>query len=416
MIRSGRSRLAESLARLGPRVAALIWAFAAVAGACSGSSPAPAPQPASREALVPVVDRDAVVFAPGTVPAALVEHLAGGRLVLLGETHYVQEHQELLVALLAQLQGAGFRRVLQEEMHAAAWTGDEYAMLRSDVLPVHVAAFNRTLLEGLRALNAGLPEAERVHFVGFDLNHSTGLLPEYLRIFQDRIGTVPQLDPLLAATPDSAQYAAALEALPAALEVDAPAISAAIGADRYAQLLDLVEVERKSLRHRRSRDLVARELFIRERILKALAEAGVSPVAVNCGAFHAQKSPADPTMWEPVGAWLAAHAEAYGGDPASLRSVFFLPARGEILDDCCSGSPRPIDVVRDAPSHDLVRILAERAGTSDAWLPFEDPIFSRPVEVDGGGMLVVIPNISAVFDGLISYSDVSVLESLALLP
>jgi hypothetical protein len=396
------------------------FVLAAVCGAIACSSGGGA-QPgngggAPRAAVEPVVARDAVLFDRGAIPDAMAASLASARVVLLGETHYVQEHQELLVALIPRLHAAGFRLLLQEQMHATAWAGEEYAQLRSDALPVEVAAFDRTLLDGLRAFNATQPEADRLHFVGFDMNHWTGIFPAYLRLFQERFGNVPQLDGLLAAQPDSAAYAAALRDLPSSLAAGAAALTAAIGADRFAQLLDLVDVEARSLALRGSSDFAPREVLIRERIVKTLASSGGARVAVNCGAAHAQKASGMGPLAEPVGAWLASHPEAYGGDSSRLRSVAFLGARGELKDHFYDVTTRRFDVIAEAPENDLVRILAERAGAREAWLPFSDPLFSsEDVEFDAAGALVVARPV-ALFDALVLYPVVTVLESLALLP
>ncbi len=370
---------------------------------------------ASRDQIEPVVARDAVPFDPGTLPDALVARLAGARVALLGEMHYVQEHQELLALLLARLQAAGFRWILQEQPHGTAWTGDEYVALRSDVLPVDVDAFNRTLLDGVRALNAALPEGERLRFAGFDMNFGARTFVQGVTLFQERFGRVAQLDALLAAAPDSSAYAAALDALPAALEGDAAGLSATLGPDRYAQLLDLVDVERRSRPLRIAGDTgPGREALIRERILHAVSGAGGAGVAVNCGRWHAQQAAEMLPPDEPVGAWLAAHPETYGGDPAALVSIAFYAARGERLASWDAPAATSFDAVRDAPPNDLVRILAERAGSASAWLPFDDPLFAgwRMLAYGGGAFDVLHPG--AAFDGMVLYPDATILASLAL--
>ncbi len=358
-----------------------------------------------------------MLFDPAAAPDALVARLSGARVVLLGEMHYVQEHQDFLAVLLPRLQAAGYRWILQEQMHATAWTGEEYVLLRSDALPVEVAALNQTLLDGVRAMNAGLPEAERMHFAGFDMNHGVGLFSHGLLLFQERFGPLSQLDALLATTPDSAQYAAALEALPGVLAADEAAISAAIGADRYAQLVELVDVERRSLPLRRAGDTGAgRELVIRERILAALSRAAGAGVAVNCGRWHAQRAPEMPPWDEPVGTWLARHPEAYGGDPGALVSVAFFAARGERRPSYNDPVAVPFDVVTDAPPSDLVRIVAERAGAEGAWLPFQDPVFSGTQMLANGGGTINVLRPGAAFDGMVLYPHASVLASMALVP
>lgn len=376
--------------------------------ACGGGSEVP------RGAIEPVVARDAVFSAPDAVPDALAGALAGRRVVLFGETHYVQEHQDLLVRLLPRLHAAGFRFILQEDMQAMAWPGEEYAMLRSDELPDDVAAFDRTLLSGLRAFNAGLPEAERIHFAGFDMNHSDGMFGSAAAGFQRRFGHVPQLDAALAQAPRSSRYAAELDVAAARLEAEREAVIAVVGAARHAQLVDLVDVERKSIPVRRQFTDDAREAIIRERVVKALAAAGSAAVAVNTGMNHAQKEKFMGATSEYVGTWLAKHPGAYGGDPAALFSIAFTGAKGTRRSEAWTPGTWTFDVVAEAAENDLIRIVAERAAGRSAWLPLRDPIFDEKIDLDlGRSTYTVRPR--RQFDGLVVYPDVSVLESLSLL-
>lgn len=367
-----------------------------------------------RSALEPVVARDMEAVPAGSVPAGLVERLGGARLILLGESHYVQEHQEFLVALLPHLHAAGVRHLLQEDMHATAWTGEEYVMARSDLIPPVMDRFDRTLLAGLRAFNDGLPPADRIHYGGFDMNHWVGIFAEYAGEFQRRFGKVAALDPVLAAPPDSAAYQAALDALPAALAADAEALSAALGADPYALLLELVEVEAQSLRLRKlgTAGHLPREELIRARVLEVLRRAGGSPVAVNCGGFHAQKQQVFGPDFEATGSWLARHPELYGGDAGRLRTFAFLGARGW-RKSSFDGPPWWLDVVGQAGPDDLIRILAEQAGPRLAFLPLDSPVFvSGAVELRWDGQAGSGP-IGAAFDGIVLYPDVSLLASLS---
>jgi hypothetical protein len=145
---------------------ALVMALTLVA-ACVPSRPDPVP----RATLEPFVGRDVVLGAAGSVPDALVADLATARVVLLGETHYVEEHQAFLITLLAKLHAAGFRFIAAEAMHATAWLGEEYVMLRTTRLTPDLSMLQRELVNGLRGFNAAIAEADRIHFVGIDVNN-----------------------------------------------------------------------------------------------------------------------------------------------------------------------------------------------------------------------------------------------------
>lgn len=389
----------------------LAAAAAVVLAACS--SPPPPPPGLPRSEVEALVARDAVFAQAETVPDPLVDALGGARVVLLGETHYVEEHQHFVAALVARLHAAGFRAVVDEQMHATAWTGEEYVMLRSATLPPQLARLDQALLDGLRAFNATVAEADRIHFAGFDMNHWPDVFQAGAAELQLRFGHVAALDDVLAAAPGSAAYAAALDALPARLEADRAAIEAAVGAERHALLAEMVEVERRSAPLRASMDYTTREGIIRERVAAALARAGTAGVVVNCGADHAQRETLMGPVREVVGTWLGHHPELYGGDPALLRTVAFGGARGSLLAHFYDTVPATFDVVRDAPENSLARVLAERAGARLAWLPLGDPAWSaHDVNYTGGKLGAVLP-IGRQFDGLVLYPTVSVLRSLS---
>jgi hypothetical protein len=386
---------------------ALIMALALVA-ACAPSRPDPVP----RATLEPVVARDVVLVAAGSVPDALVADLAIARVVLLGETHYVEEHQAFLTTLLAKLHAAGFRFIAVEATHATAWLGDEYVALHTTRLTRDLSLLNRALLDGLRAFNAGLAEEDRIHFVGVDVNNWAGNFHDGAEAFQLEFGQVAALQDILMAAPDSAAYDAALAALPARLAADRPTIEAALGGDRYALLASMVDVEIRSRPLRTAYDGAAREDVIRDLLVPALAAAGTAGVVANLGMYHAQKSTLMGDTPEVVGTWLAKHPEAYGGDATKLRVIAFCGARGYRLWHFYDEEPWSFDVVREDPDMSLTRILSEHAGAQLAYLPLTDPVFERDVAVDYGHDERVLP-IHRQFDAIVLYPTVSVLRSLS---
>ena len=73
---------------------------------------------------------------PGTVPSDLVDTLRPYRVILLGESHYVHEHQDVVVQLLRELHLHGLRWFAEELSHASGWAVDDYVRgLRDDPAP-----------------------------------------------------------------------------------------------------------------------------------------------------------------------------------------------------------------------------------------------------------------------------------------
>jgi len=168
----------------------------------------------------------------------------------------------------------------------------------------------------------------------------------------------------------------------------------------------------RSLTFRRSRDDAAREAVIRDRILAAAGAAGVAPIVVNTGMFHAQRERQLPPPHEPVGVWLATHPEAWGGGPTALRTIAFLAARGALPSHFYGASATAFDV-RSTADNDLARILAELAGDRAAFLLLHDPIFDgAPLEVWAAGAKELVQP-GRMFDAMVQYPTATVLESLA---
>ena len=62
-----------------------------------------------REKLEPIVRRDGIPFDAGAMPDEIIDGLASHRVVLVGETHFLREHRDLVVELMRELHARGFR-------------------------------------------------------------------------------------------------------------------------------------------------------------------------------------------------------------------------------------------------------------------------------------------------------------------
>ena len=78
------------------------------------------------EELEQIVQRDGVPFDAESIPDEVLERLASYRAVLVGETHFLREHRELMAELLRELHGRGFRQLLVEWTQVANWLLADY--------------------------------------------------------------------------------------------------------------------------------------------------------------------------------------------------------------------------------------------------------------------------------------------------
>ncbi|MFN2241718.1 MAG: hypothetical protein ACK2U2_05485, partial [Anaerolineae bacterium] len=75
----------------------------------------------SKEELEQIVQRDGVPFDMQSIPDNVLDRLASHRVVVVGETHFLREHRELVAELLRELHARGFRQFLFEWTQAADW-------------------------------------------------------------------------------------------------------------------------------------------------------------------------------------------------------------------------------------------------------------------------------------------------------
>ncbi|MGD2105338.1 MAG: hypothetical protein PVJ55_09560 [Anaerolineae bacterium] len=75
----------------------------------------------STEELRAVVERDGIPFDADAIPPGVLDRLASHRVVLVGETHFLKEHRELMAELIRELHARGFRQFLYEWTQAADW-------------------------------------------------------------------------------------------------------------------------------------------------------------------------------------------------------------------------------------------------------------------------------------------------------
>ncbi|QHJ07227.1 erythromycin esterase family protein [Hymenobacter busanensis] len=218
------------------------------------------PPAASPDSVFAGTPRETLAL-PGTPDFRLFdEAFYQNQLFLLGEAHGVQRPQEIDFALLRHLnQRAGVRHYLAEVDCAKAYylneylrTGDEPTLRRVFASWVRQQAqwgnedFVRKI-QRIRALNATLPAARRIRFVGIDGLQDYALAADYLAVLQARANKLPasltvRLDSVRAALPQAgaATFAGVAWRAQQALRADEPAARRALGRATYDELQHLL--------------------------------------------------------------------------------------------------------------------------------------------------------------------------------
>ena len=82
----------------------------------------------SNEELKQIVQHDGIPFEIQAIPEEIIDRLASHQVVVIGETHFLREHRELLVELLKELHTQGFRQLLFEWTQVADWLLDDFVL------------------------------------------------------------------------------------------------------------------------------------------------------------------------------------------------------------------------------------------------------------------------------------------------
>lgn len=380
------------------------FAFLMVVAGCSASADV------TRDELATVVERDAAVFADSGIPSEVLDQLAVNRVVVLGETHHLREHWEFVGTLLEDLHERGFRQLLIENPQMVDWLLDDW-VVGGDLIPDWEPP-NHLLrkLSPIHDFNETLPPDERVHVRSIDANEAYyGGAASFRELLLAAADNVPTAGPIadFAAVDylegTSADQAEAVEALLAALEADGTNLTAEWGADWYAIILEMVnvEVESVAIRAERSEDdnQAAR---MREDVIKGLADARIAEIdggtLINFGAHHAQKAHLMGTEQEWIGDYLAHTSTVVDG---SIIVIGFTSARTE-LEPGAGGTPWNI-LESSSPDNEILRVIAETWPARTVFLPLTDPLFAERTVAYNSEDVIYVTSLGEHFDALVQY-------------
>ncbi len=394
-----------------PLLALLLSGILALAGCVTADSPG------VRDAL----DAQIETFVPGEVPEALVQTLSARRVILLGETHYVQEHQEFVLELLRRLHQSGLRWFTQEMAHAYSWIVEDYVLGLREDYPEPARRMDEYWIEGLRSFNADLPEAERIRMRYMDMNHAPDAFMVSLSWMVNRTPVGQRVGPLasnvFATTPGTDAYVEAVTELADRLGAASDALMDELG-PWYQRLAEAVWIEIRSLPLRGEHDVHARERIMIDLADRTIDEAAGSAVAINVGMYHAQKRRYMGTRQEWLGEYLAADADRFGG-AGQLYSIAFWGFDGERIRWFLDREPQPVPAAMERPASNLSRQIAEAVTRRDgadrpesaAFVDLSHPVFARRMPV----AFVHSPLRAAPgrqFDAYVIFPEIRVLESI----
>lgn len=349
----------------------------------------------STEELESIVQRDAVPFDMQSIPDEVLDRLASHRVVLVGEFHFLREHRELMAELLRELHARGFRQFFFEWTQVADWLLADFVNdggLEPDWTPP--LDIGGSMIVAIRDLNRTLPESERIQVHAIDLTlqdygggesflWSLGRLAQHLPD-PGPLSSFPQDD---YDTPES--QTALLEALQAELEADRSGLIATWGENWYDTVVEMVEMELKSVSIRAIRESnYDKSVRLREDAIKELVDSRLQDfphgTLINVGSTHAQKK----QLWGTEIEWLGDYL-VHKSQPAD-GSVIVLGVLGAAHIVSVPGSGIPDYDLAASPENELLRVMNQTWPDQIVFLPVDDPLFSSGrVPINHGGDVYV---------------------------
>ncbi len=351
----------------------------------------------SREELEPIVRRDGIPFDAGAIPDEILDRLASHRVVLVGETHFLREHRELVVELMRELHARGFRQFLFEWAQAADWLLADFVNdggAEPDWAPP--PSIGGAMITAIRDLNRTMPDDERIRVHGIDvLLQDYGGAESFLGSLGGLTRHLPDAGPLqtfLASDYGSAEdQRGLLESLQDELVAGRSSLVASWGPSWYDTVLEMVEVELASVEIRAIRDSnYDKSVRLREDVIKRLADRRLrdglpNGTLINFGSTHAQKERLRGTDIEWLGDYLVHQSQVTDG---SVIVLAVSPAHIVAI----PGSGGPDSDLSASPENELLRVMNEIWPDRIVFLPLEDPLFSSGrIPMNSGEIYVGVP-------------------------
>lgn len=312
---------------------------------------------------------EAVVFdfenSSESIPSNLIKELSPYKLILMGEIHYVKEHQEFMGALITALHEKGFRYYLQEVGSANSVLIDYYIKGEINELPELYLNTDKSLIKALYDFNKELREDgredEQISYIGFDMNHFSGVYFTTITKLAD-IYKSNDLKAYVSKMNDNGKDIEGFKALLTGF------LNSSID-------MDITNVQREKLNWMTQNELDTlnikedwsdskRESYIEKEVLRAIKNTEKEEkLIVNCGSWHAQLIP----YWRLNGniKWLGMRlADYFDKIPEDFYSVAVTAYKGELKERIRSKSRESFRYSGVNPKINLLRNFEENFGDS----------------------------------------------------
>ena len=341
-----------------------------------------------------------------SIPDEFVHTLSDYKVVLSGEMHYVQEHQEMMGSLLERLHDHGFRYYLQETSSSSGLMIDYYIKGKLSTLEADEKFSDFTMIEKLANFNQRLREEgreeEQISYVGFDLNH--------MRIeYQTALAHMINLYQLPSDTFTSYNN----DALKIKEALDKGKFKE-LDAEELDELKYITEAQIESTEILANWDDVDREDFIEKYVFKAIDESKEGEkLLVNAGSWHAQLILHWNVTKDDSFQWLGMRLkQRYKDDPNGLYSFFCNTYKGEIRSNLYRPDSFNYEADDKLRPGSLIPYLMEAYGKKTVFVDFKAvPDNSLSIDIQIPRRIIDLP-LNRQFNGMLIYPEIHVPKTL----
>lgn len=341
----------------------------------------------------------------------MVNRLSDAKIIVVGETHYVQEHQEFFSLLLERLYENNVRIFTTESNHSEGVIFNLYVSGADIELTDMEKGMDSYWMDSLRAFNQKLKRENKplLQMQTFDMNHWPEVFSRSMKIYgqhiSDNADLLKLVEKISKTNIASREYADAIRELSAGAESNRYQLTES----ENNTIIEMCQIEIRSMVLRNSFDNQKREEIIIENIENSIAQLkDDEKIVINCGMWHAQKT----SIWDiGVEQWLGEYLQgAY--DSHELFHLAVFAVKGEKKAKFYSKERSYYNLLEADSPPNISKELAVIADGRISFLDMTTIDWRKKITFDYGYKTRLVKMIPGNhYDGLLMYPAQSVLES-----
>ena len=355
--------------------------------------------------LKSIVENEVISMDGSSISPAMVDLMEDNEILIFGETHYVQEHQDYLVGLLPELSAQGYKVIFQELFNAFSWMVNDYILGEVSEIPEFLLYFDATLIEGIKKFNTSVEDDDKIQLVYMDVNHWEDNFSRSIEAIKEALGGSEIIDELLALDVNANNYKPSLLSIHTSFQSQPENHISELGEKWFLRIDQLIRNEITSHDIRTNGSSQQREEFMRDIIVSHLESFSGDKILINTGMYHAQKNVF-------MGNNIIRLRQLLDNKSHEIESIAFVGIRGFTKSRFNETKKTPFDLVEKATGDDLIKIMDEYGSRHKALLPLNHNYFDNDIRISYLNGTTITAPIGQQFDAIITFPEISVLKSM----